>query len=236
MSGYSVVENADLKIHEVRMNCDGADRDDERIKKSNLPGKNAAVYIVGTPGSGKSNLIHQMLHCSHFYRRFFDTINIISPSIHTFAQRFKLQPESMRSKFDILEIEGILKEFEPKTKNLIVFDDSIADLNQVGRSSVIRKLILNRRHLYGSTWITSQRYNMLDKSLRVNLSHLILFKLPKQELELIYGEKISGMTRDEFLSMCNFVFADSVHNFMYIQLNPLMYFKNFDLITGLHNQ
>ena len=106
----------------------------------------------------------------------------------------------------------------------------ISNLNAVGKTSIIRKMILNRRHLFTSVWITTQRYILLDKSLRVNLSHLILFKLPKQELEAIYDEKISGLSKDEFLEICDFVF-DEPHNFMYLQLTPMLkYHKNFNQI------
>ena len=224
---FTVEPNKELTINKVRMSCDNTDEDDCRIKKSNLPGKNSAVYIVGTPGSGKSNLIYQLLHSKCFFKRFWDNIHIFSPSLHTFEKPFKIQPESLHNEFSIESIEEILEDTDKEEKTLVVFDDFISDINKVGKASIIRKMILNRRHYFCSVWISSQRFNLLDKTLRQNLSHLILFKgITRNELEMVYEELLSGIDKEDFLKLTEFVFKEA-HSFLYISLNPIKYYLNF---------
>ena len=227
---FSMKEKPELEIKQVKMSCDDFDNDDKRIKSSLLPAKHSALYIVGPPASGKSNLIYQLLHNKHFYKRYFDSVNIWSPSLHTFTTPFKVQPESIHTEFSVDEINNVLEELDHTEKNLLLFDDFIASVNSVGKSGPLRKIFFNRRHKGVSIWITSQRYNLLDLSLRNNLSHLILFRISKSELELIHKEKISTISLDDFVALCDFVFSEP-HSFLYVSLNPIKFFRNFNPIS-----
>jgi len=227
---FTIKENKDLNIDKVPMTCDNLDKDDLRLEKLGLPIKNSAVYMVGPPRSGKSNLIYQLLHKKQFYKKYFDEIHIFSPSLHTFQKRFLILDECTHNEFNEDKIEEILNGFDYTEKNLLLFDDMISQINKAGKSSLLRKIFFNRRHKGATIWLTSQRYNLLDLSLRNNISHLLLFKISKAELELIHDEKITSLSKDEWISLCNFVF-DSPHNFLYIDLLYNTFYKNFNLIT-----
>ena len=120
---FTIKENKDLQVRSVAMVCDFSDQADQRIKKAGIPPKNSAVLFCGGPGSGKSSLIYDLLHNKNFYKRFFDVIDIYSPSLHTFGKPFKIQEENLHSEFNLEEIEGILQDYDPEEKRLIIFDD-----------------------------------------------------------------------------------------------------------------
>ena len=228
---FTVEPRPDLKLHGVKMNCDEQDSDDKYLKSIGLPGKHTCSYFVGGPGSGKTSLLYSLLHSCKpkFFRKYFDTINIWSPSLHTSSKSWRVQPECIKTEYNESEIEEVLSELDNKDKNLLLLDDMIASINRSGKG-VLRTLFFNRRHRGITLFLTSQRYNLLDLSLRTNLSHLFIWNTSKAELLLIFEEKISGLDKETWLALCDFVFQEP-HTFLYIQLVPsLKYYKNFEPI------
>ena len=234
---FTVEPKPDLKLHGVKMNCDDQDNDDKYLKSIGLPGKHTCSYFVGGPGSGKTSLLYSFLHSSKpkFYRRYFDTINIWSPSLHTSSKAWKVQPESIKTEFNESEIEEVLSDLDNTEKNLLLFDDMISQINKSGKG-VLRTLFFNRRHRGITLFLTSQRYNLLDLSLRTNLSHLFLWNTSKAELLLIYEEKINGIDKETWLEMCEWVFQEP-HTFLYLQLQPTLKFhKNLEPIKIMNTE
>jgi len=95
------------------------------------------------------------------------------------------------------------QDVDKKEKNLFIFDDIMTDKNQ----SKAEDFYTRGRHNNTSSIYISQNYFKLPRqTIRANVNVLILFSLPKRDLNHIYSEFISNdMEWVEFLN-----FSDSV--------------------------
>ena len=170
--------------------------------KSPLPAKSFAMYIVGSPGSGKTNLWQSLLLSTDpkYYNKFFDLVHLISGSLATLPKKVtKSLPEARKSnQFSDELLTEIVQKLQSgeNTNNMIILDDVIKDLK---RSKILSKVFLNRRnctHDEGqdkngglSIMVTSQKYTLLPLEQRTACSHAILFKSAnKQEIDRIREE------------------------------------------------
>ena len=170
--------------------------------KSPLPAKSFAMYIVGSPGSGKTNLWQSLLLSKDpkYYNKFFDLVHLISGSLATLPKKvIKALPEERKSnQFSDELLTEIVETLRSggNTNNLIILDDVIKDLK---RSKILSKVFLNRRHCTHdegqakngglSIMVTSQKYTLLPLEQRTACSHAILFKSAnKQEIDRIREE------------------------------------------------
>lgn len=240
-----IVKNEISKI--PKMPCDVDNLDDlPYLPKNPLPIKSFAMYIVGAPGSGKTNLLISLLTSKKpkYYKRFFDRVEIISESIQTLPKSFLklLNEEQQHEKFEddlIYDLVTKMKESE-NDNNLIVIDDCI---RSIGRSKNLSKLYLNRRHIthdpnkegHGGLAIltTSQKYTLLPLEFRNANSDIILFKTSNNaELNRIKDELLLDLDKhqqDELLKLA----WEKKYNFLYIKVNsPLedKYYINFDKV------
>ena len=230
-----------------KMPCDIDNLEDlPFIPSKPLPIKSFALYIVGAPGSGKTNLLISLLTSKKpkYYKRFFDHIEIISESLQTLPKSFlkQLNEEQQHNKFDddlIYDLVTKMKKNE-NNNNLIVIDDCIRSIN---RSKNLSKLYLNRRHIthdsekegHGGLAIitTSQKYTLLPLEFRNANSDIILFRtcnameLNKIKEELLYD--LDKELQDELLKIA----WNKKYSFLYIKVNaPLedKYYINFDKV------
>lgn len=220
-------KNNDLNIKKVRMECD----DRPKGLNKHLP-YHFFMYLNGGPGSGKTNLIINLINIKKsFYHKVFHNIHIFSPSLHTLGKKLDLPAEMLHEAFDIDEINAIVEHQKenPKDETLLILDDCVNDLKM--NSPEILTIIYNRRHLNMSIIITSQKYAKLPNNYRAVVSDLINFNKGKKELNSIFDDYVN-IPRPLFDSICRFCF-DEKHNFMYMKTQcPTedKYYRNFDKI------
>ena len=170
-----------------------------------LPCKSFCMYIVGKPGSGKTNLWLSMMMSKkpRYFRKFFDKTMLVSGSMDT------LPKQAIKGKYAVPEsqqfrevndeiVDGMLKELRSgdNGNNLLILDDVIKDITN---SKSLSHVFLNRRHIThdcdkeGSSglaiMIISQVYNLLPLQFRKSCDHVILFKTEnRSELKWIIDE------------------------------------------------
>lgn len=224
------------------------------IPSNPLPPKGFCMYIVGKPGSGKTNLWVSMMLSKkpRYYRRFFDTTALASASLDTLPKKVTSGKEAVDEELQHLEIDDevvfdVVKTMRDKSKiigrntnNLFIMDDVIKDINN---SKTLSKVFLNRRHvthdneLKGSgglsVMIISQVYNLLPLQLRKNCDHVILFKTEnKQEIDSIMRELMFDLDPTLAKQVMEFAWRDKF-GFLTIKVGAPMdekYYKNFDVI------
>jgi hypothetical protein len=95
-------------------------------------------------------------------------------------------------------IEQFGKKFSDKI--LVIFDDCIS--SKIFKSTAFNKFLLNSRHYNISTFIISQTYYLLPKTIRNNSSLIILFETGNtKELQQIYEENNCGLSWNDFYQM-----------------------------------
>ena len=220
-------EEPNYKIKPPKMACD------YQLSKKPInepfPNKSFSMLIVGKPGSGKTSFLISLLNqkgSNRIYRRVFKHILIVSPSLNSLPEGLLkgIPPEQMFDDFsdDITEIidannESYLENPEKNYSQLLILDDVASFLKLKKNVVFLNKMFFNRRHKRLSIILTTQYIYQVPKSVRANVSDLVLFQPTTSELETIRKEFIP-MKKDKFIDFIKFVFREP-HDTLYINEN-----------------
>ena len=164
---------------------------------SNLPNRNGAINaIIGSPGSGKSNLLFSTLFKNkNYYRSKFDNLFLISPessflslSKHPFQEHDKvyhdLNVNILESIYEeILDYKRqSIEEGRDIEHSCIIIDDYADGLKDNDIILMLKKMLIKSRHLNCFFIFTLQAYNMFPLVLRKLITNITLFK-PKNNIE-----------------------------------------------------
>ena len=211
-----------------------------------LPNKSFCMYIVGAPGSGKSNLWQSMLISKKpcYYRGFFDHIELVSGSLETLdvKVRRQLPATQQHHRIDDTVISRLVDNMQKgeNHNNLLVLDDVIKG---IGRSKVLSQIFLNRRHCTHNSgkrghgglalFVTSQKYNLLPLEFRSACDHVVLFKTSNaKERSAIKDELMQDLSSEEQDKILEEAWKEP-HSFLFIKVNApkdSKYYIRFDKV------
>lgn len=254
-----IIKNELSNIPKINISIDNTG-DLPYIPKAPLPKKSFCMYVCGSPGSGKTNLLLSLL-MSHptkkspnkpkYYYKYFEKIELISCSLQTLPNKFLkgINQEQTYNYYDDFLLENIIEKYKDDEKNyniLLILDDCIKSLK---RSKNLCKAILNRRHATHSAdnkkqgglslLITSQKFNLLALEVRCNMSHIIVFKTSNNaELNAIKDELMSDLNPKQQKDLLKFVWDEPFNFLLIIANNPIetRYYKNFSKIVFDENE
>jgi len=138
------------------------------------------LVMNGSVRSGKSNLIVNLIYNNNFYKKIFDNIVYISPTVYIDNTLQHLDDDDVL-KFDNPEkLDDILKtvvesqneDNHKKEHTLIIIDDCLP----LKRGSYLTYLATRYRHFRISLIITSQDYRSVPNIIRANASGYLIFK------------------------------------------------------------
>ena len=193
-----------------------------------LPKLPLICSVVARTNSGKSVVITSLIADYYVPIGTFKPENIfyISPSIHI-DPTFKKLPDGVKKyeTYDESLLIELMDEMKEKRKMyndlfippvLCVFDDCLAETNDNGRrafdnNSIISKLFTRGRHLGISVIVTSQKYNSLSRTIKVNSLYVIFLNSIEGEVETILEDHASRHRKKDFLKMWEGVFDGSDH-------------------------
>jgi Cdc6-like AAA superfamily ATPase len=237
------LEKANYEIEKIKFNVDGIFND--KIKPP-FPNASFFLTIIGKPGSGKTNLLVNMLTNKNIYKRVFDKVLLVMPknSIKSLknnifedlpeAQQFnELSPDvfdtikQFREEFDEVDEDAKKK---PRSKNmLLILDDITAQLKEKENQKLLIELSTNRRHLKLSIILISQYLRAIPRCVRSQTTNLVYFK-PANELDNnIVRDEYINLPKETFNNLMRFVFQNQ-HDFLFIDKNNESYFKNLNKI------
>lgn len=218
------VEESHYKLKPFKMSCDYALS--EKEIKPPFPNKSFSMLICGKPGSGKTTFLMNILNQkgkNRIYRKVFKHIIIVSPSVSSLPDGL-LEGIPPTQIFDELneDVEDMInenyenyKEYPDKNYSQLLILDDIASFLKLKQNVVfLNKMFFNRRHKRLSIILTTQYIYQVPKSVRANLSDVILFEPTTSELETIRKEFIP-MNKDKFINFIKFVFREP-HDTLYI--------------------
>ena len=194
-----------------------------------LPTHPFRMYIVGASGSGKTNLLLNILTREQMYAGYFDSILIMSPTALHLDKSYKVlnldekhflecSVESLERIRDIqssyVEKEGIEK--SPKT--LVILDDIIS-FTRFCNSDVLRQFAVMSRHWNISLIILSQAYHRIPKTVRLQMSAVIFFKGSNKEVDVLIEDfSPAGYTKRQFKRKINYATSQKF-SFLFIDLH-----------------
>jgi len=213
----------------------------ESKRKAKIPKNNNAdiipdhpfrLGIVGNSGSGKTNLIINMLLERKFYAGYFHMIFLFSSTYYSddswdaIKPAYKgLEDELVFDEFDEVKLSEIFenqknivekKGVDKAPRVLMIFDDIITD--KVVQNSPMLKILFTRgRHNSISIIASVQKYVLLPTIWRQNLTHFITFRPNNgQEAKAIAEEQTLKMTTKDFIDLI-YKATEKPHSFLYIK-------------------
>lgn len=176
-----------------------------------IPNHPSRTLFSGASGSGKTSLLMNLLVEKMFYHNYFDMIFIFSPSYHNddlyrlfesfYEKKDEKKAKKIKTTYQIFHgideevIQEVLdrqtaiiteKGIHKSPRVLFLFDDCIAEKNM--KSRALLTLMTRSRHYNASVWITTQSLMKIDRSYRMQISNLFIFKPTPSEIEKIVDE------------------------------------------------
>lgn len=186
--------------------------------------------IVGKPGSGKTNLMYQLIKSKHLLNKCYDKIYLFQPSPSRASMRDKLfdtLPENQ--KFDELTFENleyVKNDLDPDENSCIIFDDMGAYLKNNETKKLLKELIMNRRHLHLSIFFLVQTYLSIERDVRKLFSNVFIFRCSKKEMETIADELIEQ--KKEYLNEIVKIVFNKPYQYLFINTDSQRIFSDFN--------
>lgn len=196
--------------------------------------------FIAPPASGKTSTMISLIGQKKpkpIYRKKFHNVVLVMPqqSINSMKNNiFKhLPPEKIYNELTNTNLnqihENVSAWSDEGLNNLIIMDDMGAYLKGSAENvQILKNLAWNRRHLKTSVWMLQQSLNSCDLSLRKVYTHLFIWKVSKKEWKLICEEYLP-FEREFCDQLYRFVYTKP-HDFLFIDLQNMKLFKNFDEI------
>ena len=123
--------------------------------------------LIGKPGSGKTNLIYQMM--KSFTNKCYDKIFLFQPEKSRASMKDKLfdqLPDDQ--KFEELSFENLeyVNNNLHDKNNCIMFDDMGAYLKNQDIKKLLKEIVMNRRHKHVSIYFLCQTYFSIERDIR----------------------------------------------------------------------
>ena len=222
------------------------------MKNGLLPRFPFSMMISGRSGSGKTNLLMNLLTRKEFLQNYFHFIIVYSPTAGEYDDSYKslgLPRENFKNDFSEEDLERLIQSrkdlikkngIENVAKNsrvLIILDDVIANRDFLNSPQALKMFALLRHYLV-SVIVLMQTYNKLPKALRNNANAIMIFPANRSELEVLKDELCPpSLNKKQFERVISDATSDK-YNFLYINnhADPSKKLrKNLDEIINLDN-
>ena len=200
------------------------------MKSGVLPKFPSSVCLSGRSGSGKTNLLLNMLTRKDMLKDYYHYILVFSPTAGKYDDTYKalnIPEENFIEDFDSKTLERLIesrkKLIEEKgikwvSKNsrvCLIFDDVIANRDFL-QGAIALKLFSLLRHYLCSIYIMIQSYTKLPRALRLNCNATYIFPASQSEVEVLKDELCpAGLNKKEFEKVIEYATKDP-YNFLAI--------------------
>jgi len=211
--------------------------------------KGALVCLVAPPKSGKGTTIQNLIHRENMYKDLFEEVYIISPTIHTdqtaHYSRIKYE-NTCYDQYDDSIVDNIIRHQKGKiaqegtdTSYCLILDDLCGQFSKNGGKKGNAAIHLCSRwrhyvrpHSYDPSMVlySTQRYYDLNKIVRCCATHIMFsskIKNSKEWTSIIedYADQFGGQA--VFQEMINKVQEDDGYNWLYLNIEDSIAYKNF---------
>ena len=221
-------------------------------KEGIVPKAPFSLMISGRSGSGKTNVLINILTNKDLLKDYFHYIVVFSPTAGKYDDSYKslnLPSESFKNDFSADDLNTLIenrkalidkKGIEWVVKNsrvLLIMDDVIANRDFLNSPEALKMFAL-LRHYQCSICVLVQSYNKLPRALRVNANATIIFPSTQSEIEVLVDELTpANITKREFQKVIEYA-TEGRHDFLYINNHAergQQIRKNLDQIIDLNS-
>ena len=200
------------------------------MKNGTLPRYPFSIMMSGRSGSGKTNLLLNLMTKREFYGNYFHEILVFSPTAGSYDDSYKklnIPDKNFIKDFDKKTLDNIInyrknlideKGIEWVAKNnrlLIILDDIIANRSFLESPEALKMFALLRHYLV-SVIVLIQSYTKLPRALRLNCNAVMVFPCLMSEKKVLIEEVCpSNKTKKEFSELFNYA-TKGQYDFLYI--------------------
>jgi hypothetical protein len=219
-----------------------------------IPRHPSAVIFNGKSGSGKTQLMVNLLTRPQFYGRtkpsdpksgYFDLIFLFSPTAEQddLVRFLKLPKKRIITGFDTEKLDKILEVQDNLVKDrgvdkapkiLIIFED-IQSEQKFQKTKSFKRCYIQGRHISISTFLLGQSYTRTERMCRLQANNVFFFPSASSEVELISNEYAPpNCSKKEFMNLVKEV-TSKQYNFLHINFRcpPNERFReNLDIIVN----
>ena len=235
----TIRKNESPNLAKCEMLCDKGIHD--KLNKYDLTkfmNTHSTNLLIGKPASGKTSLLYSLFKNPSLFKKVYHNIFLFQPQASRASMKDKLfdkLPES--NKYDDLTEENLgyvldtIKAEDKEYNNCIIFDDMGSKLKNKELKKLFKELIQNRRHLHTSIFFLVQTYVSLERDIRKLFSNIFVFRVNKQELNLIFDEQVE-QKKEHTADIAKMVY-DEPYKYLFINTDSQRLFRGFDeLIIG----
>jgi len=169
----------------------------EQSVSPHLPKLPVRMIVSGQSGAGKGVTVANMLLRPELYRNCFEKIIYFSASgaldsnlkpLRDYCENvLKMEEECIFDSWDTAALEEILerqkrviaalkRDNKKKLPGIAIIIDDLADDRKATHGPHLKQLFLRGRHSFVSTFVLTQKYRLLDNSIRINATALLVFR------------------------------------------------------------
>ena len=182
-----------------------------------MPDRSFRMLICAPSGSGKTNLLLDMIYRLLYYDKIYLYARNIQQSKYKHLLK-KFDPISQKCGYDIIEASNNeiipLTDLSDDNQKLVIFDDFL----NTGKKNdeQIRDYFTNSRNKNCSCIYLSQSYYNTDKTIRLNSSHYCIFDFPSSNEKSMICREL-GINKNDYQKDTkdpfSFMYVDKVRKF-----------------------
>lgn len=204
----------------------------------NLPNMPCLALLIGSVRSGKSNLLVNFFCNESFYKGMFDTVKIISNTLHTdnkgqlLAKYFDCEDHYEDYMIEAIKQEQMLYPRDERPSFALVLDDILTQ--DFSKANAVSFFSTRFRHYIDFYCITTQSFRAVSGMIRNNANSVFICRQQnRMELDKIieeYGGMVGG--KDNFIEQYKKIHKEP-YQVMYLDLqsNPARILRNFEEVV-----
>lgn len=212
-------------------NLSGRKRDSDC--NPDLPQKPFAMAVVGPSRAGKSCFIKNLLTRKDMIKPMFkpEHVFIICPSIR-YNDDYKMLDQAQKfEEYSNAILREIMKEQDlviqtfgiKRTPDILIVMDDCFDNPSFNRSQIVKTLAMRGRHMKISLIMSGQKWSMITKAARINLTDVAFFRPSNfSELQFFVEELTDKATRKELIAVTKKIYEEPYQFIYFDLLNPDM--------------
>lgn len=172
----------------------------EHLQNKEIPGFPSTIVCIGEPGSGKTNVLMNLLTEKKLWKGFFDIVYLFGPTCKTdkLYKLIKVDKEQVvteEENFLPKLMERLEKQIEEVEKNpkeaykaLFVFEDITSYFHTLQSSPEFSKCFNAIRHHKATAYAHVHKIKAFNRTARMACQHIICFPVNKTEVDVLYQD------------------------------------------------
>ena len=206
----------------------------EHLRNQDIPGFPSTILLVGRPGSGKTNVLMNLLLNKQFWFGFYDKVYLCGPTIENdkLYKNIKVKDDQKVTKQDEFlpkleewienQTQEVKRDPAGAPKCLFVFEDITSFYNTLQNKPAFSRCFNQIRHLKSTAVAMVHKFKAFNRTCRMCAQHILAWPVNQSDVDQLY-EEYGGvdMNKKQFRTMFSYATEkteDCPKPFLYINM------------------